>query len=100
LASALVGLQEANERSFKTLQEYLALARGDGAESVGPQRGFKFDFYMRQERAGGGESTSDRDDIVERVQLMLPPPGRRPPSQQEGEHPWNPATFTYNSTTC
>jgi hypothetical protein len=48
--------------------------------------------------AGEGKSTSDRDNIVERVQLMLPPLGRYPPSQQEGDHQWNPATFTHNST--
>lgn len=80
--------QEANEKSFALLQEYLQLARSD-AQAAGPARGFRFDFYLQrvswQDDAVGqaAESTSGDQADVQRVQLMLPPPGRRSPAQQQ-----------------
>jgi hypothetical protein len=80
--------QEANEKSFALLQEYLELARSD-AQTAGPARGFRFDFYLHRasqqdDAVGqGAESTSGDQGDVQRVQLMLPPPGRRSPAQQQ-----------------
>ena len=80
--------QEANEKSFALLQEYLELARSD-TQAAGPARGFRFDFYIQRasqqdDAVGqGAESTSGDQGDVQRVQLMLPPPARRSPAQQQ-----------------
>lgn len=64
-------LQEANERSFKLLQEYLAAAKHGGG--IGRTAGlpYRFDFFVLPP---GEQGEDDAAPSLQRVELTLPPP--------------------------
>ncbi len=76
-------VQEANERSFKLLQEYLAAAKTGGG--IGRTAGlpYHFTFYIREQlvepqEKEDGESSWEASEL-RRVALTLPPPVRDTP---------------------
>ncbi|KAK9907490.1 hypothetical protein WJX75_004677 [Coccomyxa subellipsoidea] len=83
--------RQANEHSFKLLQEYLDAAKKGG--EVGRTAGvpFKFLFYLHKEQEGDlseglHEERADKGDL-KRVDLVLPPPARLDAGAAEGTLP-------------
>ncbi|KXZ55614.1 hypothetical protein GPECTOR_2g1164 [Gonium pectorale] len=56
--------QERNERSFKLLQEYIALARGGDPRSPAARLPYRFVFYMREEPRALGAEEADQEALA------------------------------------
>ena len=78
--------QATNQRSFILLQQYLEQAES-GLEPYGRAQAFRFEFWLRN---GAGDDADDTaaaaapGGSLRRVELTLPPPGRRQPGQDAG----------------
>jgi Domain of unknown function (DUF4461)/Domain of unknown function (DUF4460) len=87
--SAAPNIKQANEKSFKLLQEYLSAADHKYGGGGHPNLPYKFNFYIKDHAANYHQTDADSDKVHEKeepplptfkeISLTLPPPNRALP---------------------